>query len=205
MQYTVEAGKDSFLLSRLILSTDDPKIKAVAEQLNLEVPFLRPAELSQDHTGSLAVVLHALEHFSARGETFNAVCLLQPTTPFRRNGLIDDAIKKFRDGGYDSLLSVRPVPEEYNPHWVFEAQHGLLKIATGEETIIPRRQDLPKAYHRDGAIYITRTEVLREQHSLFGKNIGFIDTTGSPYVNIDTPGDWEEAEQLIKLQQGCAE
>lgn len=198
LQYSIEAGKNSKLLDRLILSSEDPQIIEVALRLGVDVPYIRPAELAMDDTSSLSVVLHALDFFEARGEIFDAVCLLQPTSPFRKEGLIDTAIDKFTSGGFDSLISVRQVPEEFNPHWVFEEQNENLKISTGEETIIPRRQELPKAYHRDGSIYITRSEVLRDQHSLFGSKIGFIDTTGDPYVNIDDPSDWERAEHLLK-------
>ena len=113
--------------------------------------------------------------------------------------MIDSAIEKFSSGNFDSLVSVREVPAEFNPHWVFEEENGGLKIATGEKEIISRRQELPKAYHRDGAIYLTKTEVLMEQNSLYGKKIGFIDTTGDPYVNIDTPEDWEKAERLVSM------
>ena len=198
LQYTFEAAKASRLLSRVILSSDDSEIKKVAEELGLEVPFTRPKEFSQDDSGSLKVVKHALEFFAAKNENFDAVCLLQPTTPFRRHGLIDEAIEEFVSGKFDSVLSVREVPLEYNPHWTFEEKKGRLKIATGEDKILSRRQDLPKAYHRDGAIYLTRTEVIIKQNSLYGKKIGFIDTTGDPYVNIDTLEDWEEAERLVE-------
>ena len=197
LQYTVEAADASRLLSRVILSSDDPEIIKVAEDLGLEVPFSRPEEFSRDDTPSLEVVKHTVEFFAAKNEDFDAVCLLQPTTPFRRSGLIDEAIEKFVSGKFDSLLTVREVPVEYNPHWTFEEKKGRLKISTGEEKIISRRQDLPKAYHRDGAIYLTRTEVIINQNSLYGKKIGFIDTTGDPYVNIDTLEDWEEAERLV--------
>ena len=198
LQYTFEAAKASKLLTKVILSTDDENIVKTAKKIGLKVPFLRPEELAVDNTPSLDVILHALDFFEEKGEKFDAVCLLQPTTPFRKAGLIDEAITRFSEGNYDSLVSVREVPDDYNPHWVFEEKNGGLKLATGESEIISRRQDLPKAYHRDGAIYLTKTEVLREQHSLFGKNIGFIDTTGSAYVNIDNPSDWEAAEQLLK-------
>src|SRR5690606_32772404 len=122
---------------------------------------------------------------------YDAVCLLQPTTPFRSAGLIDEAIEKFRKGDYDSLISVREVPAEFNPHWIFEEKDGNLQIANGEKEIISRRQDLPKAFHPDGAIYIIKISVLSEQNSLYGNSIGFIKTTESPYVNIDTKEDWE--------------
>ncbi|NJY63637.1 acylneuraminate cytidylyltransferase family protein [Salinimicrobium sp. CDJ15-81-2] len=198
LQYTFESARDSKKLSKLILSSDDPEIIAVAERIGLEVPFTRPAALAADDTSSLEVVQHALNFFAQKGENFDAVCLLQPTTPFRRPGLIDEAIGKFISGNFDSLISVRKVPPEFSPHWVFEEVNGRLKIATGETEIITRRQELPKAYHRDGAIYLTKTEVLLEQNSLYGRNIGFIDTTGDPYVNIDTQEDWEEAEFLVE-------
>ncbi len=199
LEYTVEAAKDSKLLSRVILSSDDKEIIAVAEQLNLEVPFIRPSDLALDNTPSIEVVKQALKFFEEKGEKFDAVCLLQVTTPFRKHELIDSAVGKFIKGNFDSLISVREVPAEYNPHWVFEEKEGSLRISTGENEIISRRQELPKAYHRDGGIYITRTSVILQNNSLFGKNIGFIDTTGSPYVNIDEPVDWKSAEELLKI------
>ena len=198
LQYTFEAAKESKLLAGVILSSDNSEIITVAEKLGLQVPFIRPLDLAADDTSSLEVLKHALNYFAQKGEKFDAICLLQPTTPFRRKGLIDEAIEKFSCGNYDSLVSVREVPAEFNPHWIFEETHGHLKIATGEDEIIPRRQELPKAYHRDGAIYLTKTEVLLEQNSLYGENIGFIDTTGDPYVNIDSPEDWEKAELLVE-------
>lgn len=198
LQYTFESATRSKYLSALVLSSEDSAIIAVAQSLGLDVPCVRPAHLAKDTTSSLEVILHTLEFAEEQGEDFDAVCLLQPTTPFRQKGLIDAAIEKFMEGDYDSLVSVRRVPEEYNPHWVFEEEQGLLKIATGEDQIISRRQDLPKAYHRDGAVYLTNTEVLKEQKSLYGKKIGFIDTTGTPYVNLDLPSDWEKAEEILK-------
>ena len=198
LEYTVEAAKASKLLSRVILSSDDKEIIAVAEHLDLEVPFIRPSNLALDNTPSIEVVKQALKFFEEKGEKFDAVCLLQVTTPFRKHELIDRAIGKFIKGNFDSLISVREVPAEYNPHWIFEEKEGMLKISTGENEIISRRQELPKAYHRDGAIYITRTSEILQNDSLYGNNIGFIDTTGSPFVNIDEPADWEFAEELLK-------
>ena len=201
LQYTVEAAKRANLLSRIVLSSDDEEIIVTAKKLGLEAPFQRPEELAGDSSSSLEVIQHAVRYFSEEGEKFDAVCLLQPTSPFRREGLIDEAIEKFMQGGFDSLITVREVPAEFNPHWVFEEENGSLKIATGETEIISRRQELPKAYHRDGAIYLTRTEVLMKENSLYGKKTGFIDTTGDPHVNIDTPDDWENAERFFSMNK----
>jgi CMP-N,N'-diacetyllegionaminic acid synthase len=201
LQYTCESAKNSKLLSKVILSSEDEEIIEVAKELGLEVPFKRPNNLAQDTTTSLEVVKHALQYFKEKGESFDAVCLLQPTTPFRESELIDKAIQKFISDSPDSLVSVREVPHEYNPHWIFEEKEGRLSIATGEKEIITRRQELPKAYFRDGAIYLTKTSMILDQNSLYGKNIGFIDTTDSPYVNIDTPSDWEKAESILNTMK----
>ena len=197
LQYSYEAARKAKLLNKVILSSDEENIIQIAKQFDLEVPFKRPANLAEDSSSSLEVVQHALNYYLKQGINFDGVCLLQPTTPFRKAGFIDECILKFKDGNFDSLVSVREVPKEYNPHWVFEENQGALKIATGEKEIISRRQDLPKAYHRDGAIYLTKTEVLLKENSLYGKNIGFVDTTAYPYVNIDTQEDWKKAEGIL--------
>lgn len=199
LHYTVEAARESQLVSRVILSSDDEAIINRAKSIGLEVPFVRPAHLATDRSGSLEVVQHALRVFKEKGETFDAVCLLQPTTPFREKGSIDQAIQQFIDQDVDSLVSVREVPADYNPHWVFESDDkGCLHIATGEQEIIKRRQELPKAFFRDGSLYVTKTEVILKQHSLYGKRIGYIVSKGIHSVNLDTMTDWERAEHLIK-------
>jgi CMP-N,N'-diacetyllegionaminic acid synthase len=197
LQYTQEAAKRSSLLSRVILSSDDQEIISIAKNLDLEVPFIRPENLAQDKTSSLEVIIHALNYFRDKNIYFDAVCLLQPTTPFRQKNLIDQAIKKFIQGNYDSLITVKKVPAEFNPHWVFEEESGKLKLATGENEIISRRQDLPPAYFRDGAIYLTKTEVILNQKSLFGQNIGFLENLDLNSVNLDTMEDWIKAEQIL--------
>ena len=133
LQYTVERANESHLLTRIVLSSEDASIIATAQDLGLEVPFIRPATLASDQAKSIAVVQHAVAYFEEQGVFFDAVCLLQPTSPFREKGFIDAAIEKFIQTGVDTLLSVLPVPHEYNPHWVFEENEaGHLKIATGE-------------------------------------------------------------------------
>ncbi|WGK63808.1 acylneuraminate cytidylyltransferase family protein [Croceiramulus getboli] len=198
VQYTVESALAATSLTKVILSTDDPQYMDLGKSLGVEVPFQRPRELAQDHTPTLPVIQHALQYLHEQGEQFDAVCLLQLTTPFRPKGFIDRAIKKFEAGAYDALVSVLPVPDSYNPHWVFEERNGELELATGDSEIIPRRQDLPPAYHRDGSLYLTRTEVLLEQNSLYGQRLGFLESDPEWYVNIDTPADWEKAERMAQ-------
>jgi N-acylneuraminate cytidylyltransferase len=197
IEYTIRDAHKATLLSKIVVSTDDQEIAIAAEKSGCKPPFLRPAALAQDTSTSLEVVQHALAFFIAQGEVFDAVCLLQPTNPFREKGFIDAAIEKFISSKADSLVSVLPVPHEFNPHWVFEKDEvGILKIATGENTIISRRQDLPPAFHRDGAIYITKSEVVLSG-SLYGKNIASIESNPKYYINIDTQKDWNKAEDFL--------
>lgn len=197
IEYTIDDAKKTKLLSQIIVSTDDEEIVTAAEIAGCKPPFMRPKELAKDDSTSLEVVQHAITFFESKNIFFDAVCLLQPTTPFREIGFIDKAIEQFTSSNADCLISVLPIPQEYNPHWAFEEnENGILKIVTGEDSIIPRRQELPKAYHRDGSIYITKTEVIKKG-SLYGKSIAYIESNPQYYVNIDTMKDWEMAENLL--------
>lgn len=197
LSYTANAANQSKLLVKTILSSDDSEIIAAAKNEQIEVPFIRPAELANDTATSISVIQHALEYMERLGEFYDAVCLLQPTSPFREKGFIDTAIQKFISDDADALVSVLPVPHEYNPHWIFEPNaSGFLQIATGEKTIISRRQDLPKSYFRDGSVYITKTEIIKKG-SFYGEKLSFIESNPDFYVNIDTLEDWEIAEKKL--------
>ncbi len=198
LQYTADSAKSSKLLTRTILSSEDEAIINVAKELAIEIPFIRPKELATDGAKSIDVIVHAINFLEANGAYFDAVCVLQPTSPFREKNFIDQAIQKFIDSNVDTLLSVQQVPHEYNPHWVFEEDNeGNLKIATGENEIISRRQELPKAYHRDGALYLTKIDYIKKG-TFYGPNLGYIESNPDLYVNIDTLKDWEKAEVMVK-------
>lgn len=199
LQYTAEAALNATNLDAVVFSSEDQSLRDLAKIYKLEVPFIRPIHLATDTAGSLDVVQHAIETLAKEGRTFDAVCLLQVTTPFRSAAVIDEAIKKFENEKADTLISVQKVPHQYNPHWVFEPSEGSLKIATGDAEIIKRRQELPEAFIRDGAIYITKTETLLAG-SFFGKKISYLETDAQTFVNIDTLEDWVKAETILKNQ-----
>jgi CMP-N,N'-diacetyllegionaminic acid synthase len=199
LTYTAEAALAAKGLAKIVLSTDDPKIAEVGRRARLEVPFLRPADLARDETPTLPVVKHALQWFEERGEHFDAVCLLQPTSPFRSPATITACIELLQKSGADTVMTILPVPDDYNPHWVYLwDEAGFLRLSTGESEPIPRRQALPPAFHREGSVYVVRSQVVLEQNSLYGKRtVGFlVDTTAS--VNLDSSADWERAEAMLK-------
>lgn len=196
--YTFEQAKKSKLLSEIIISTDDLEIVNIAKNYNIKAPFIRPDYLAQDDTPTIEVLKHAIEFYQKQNVSYDAICILQPTTPFRDENFIDIAIEKFIETNADTLISVLPVPHQYNPHWIFEeVNNHKLKIATGEKNIIPRRQELPKSYFRDGSIYLIKTDIIINKDTLFGEYITFIESSADDFVNIDTIEDWEKAEQII--------
>ena len=200
--YTIEQAQKTKSIDRLVLSTEDMEIADVATKYGLEVPFMRPDCLAQDSSDTFGVVRHAVRHFEERGEIYDAVCLLQPTSPYRPTGVIDDAIREFLIQRPDSLVSVRRVPDEFNPHWVFELdEKNRLRICTGEKKIISRRQNLPPAYHRDGAIYITSMNTIKNGEDLLGNDILAFPIESPLLFNIDTIADWETADAFYQSQK----
>lgn len=199
LQYTAEAALSAERISRTILSTEDPEIAEVGRACGLEVPFLRPPDLAQDGTPTLPVIQHVVRWVEAQGDYFNAICLLQPTTPLRTANDINTCIELLEQNDVDAVVTILPVPSDYNPHWVyFRDCNGLLRLSTGEEEPIPRRQSLPQAFHRSGSVYVTRREILMEHNSLYGRRlIGYL-LNPKKHVSIDTPEDWRRAEDLLR-------
>lgn len=203
IEYTIKTGLACPLISELIVSTDDKEIAEVSKSAGAQVPFLRPEHLAQDNSPTIDTVIHALQFFEKRGKFFDAVCLLQATVPFRDSEDLKSAIEKFTTQNADSLISVREVPHIYNPHWVYETgEDGFLKMAKTTDSIIPRRQDLPRAFHRDGSVYLTKTEIILNEKSLYGKKITQHIMANSPNINIDTMEDWAAAETYAKENFG---
>lgn len=201
LAWTAEPALAARTLERVVLSTEDAGLAEIGRTVGLDVPFLRPASLAEDETPMLPVVAHAFEALDAQGDHFDAVCLLQPTSPLRTRASIDQAVARLARGDVDTVMSVLPVPHEHNPHWVFFEREERLMLATGEDEPIPRRQELPPAYHRDGSLYLTtRTVVLGEagrKPTLFGPRMAGIVGDPDRNVNLDTPDDWARAERLI--------
>ena len=197
--YTVEASLSSLTIHRTILSTDDNEIADIGREFGAEVPFMRPAELALDTTPTLPVVEHALMMLSELGDEYDAVCLLQPTNPLRRPADVDACVNLLGGSDADSVISVLPVPHEYNPRWVFlRGPDGELSLSTGEKEPIARRQELPPAVHRDGTVYVTRTKTILGEKSLYGNRIHGYEIDPLHSANIDTEDDWLAAEKRIR-------
>ncbi len=199
LSYTAQSALSAGRLSRVIVSTDDQEIADEAGRCGLDVPFRRPSELAMDNTPTLPVLQHAVRWLEEHDDdAYDAVCLLQPTHPFRRGEDIDRCIELLQDSGADAVVTIARVPDEYNPHWTyFMDSGGRLNLSTGETAPIPRRQDLPPAYHREGSVYVTRRDVLINDNSLYGQRLMGLLVDADERVNIDSPADLEQAKVVL--------
>lgn len=186
------------LFTDVMVSTEDEEIADIARQHGGWVPFLRSRETASDTAKSIDVVREVLDKLEEAGHRYSAVCLLQPTVPFRQTPHLRTAHKKFTDGNYTGLVSVRRVPDHYHPNWTFLADdNDCLTPAQGPGSLLPRRQLLPPAYIRDGSVYLTKTEVLRSD-GFYGDRLGYSENPHPAGVNIDTMDDWKAAEEWVE-------
>lgn len=202
--YTFDAAKGSQRLTRTILTTDSPEIADIARLVGVEVPLLRPTELAKDDTPTLAVIRHALDWLASTEAYFpDVVVILQPTAPLRRAKHIDEAVEMLLLSEADSVVSVTPVPGHYNPHWQFRIEDDVLRVFTGESLtqIIPRRQDLPTTYTRNGALYVFWHRTLEETGSIYGQRCSPYIMPPEVSINIDTLDDWILAEARLQPKE----
>lgn len=202
--WTIKSAIGSKIIDRIIVSTDDKKIATKAEKLGAEVPFLRPSSLAKDTTPSLPVIQHAHRYFIDNEKiNYDYVILLEPTSPGRQSFHIEEALKVLVKSKVDSVVSVSEVPGHYNYHWQYKMLPGkYLKLVNGNhiKDVIKRRQDLPKTYYRNGAIYAFKSKLLYEKSPNFygEKSVAYL-MDDKYSVDIDNPKDWSEAEKKIKF------
>ena len=189
--WTIETALNSSL-SRVIVSTDSSAIAQLSQSLGAEVPFMRPVEISTDDALSIDVVIHAL---NALEEDFDAVMLLQPTSPFRLRLDIDNAIALLP--GADSVISVEDVGGRHPARMKYINNDGYLVdplFAEGLEHI--PRQQLTAFFIRNGAIYLTRVAAIRQRTFKGAKSKALI-MPSSRSINIDSEFDLKIARALL--------
>jgi CMP-N-acetylneuraminic acid synthetase len=196
--YTIEAAKQSALLDRIIVSTDDAEIAAVSERLMCEV-MMRPATLAMDETPTLNVLQHVIRNLKANEDYApDAVMTLQPTSPLRTSKHIDEAATLFSNTvGADSLVSCINVPHNFHPLSVMKKdKRGFLQPFFDVDAPL-RRQDKETVLARNGAaIYITRTKCLK--NFVFGGSLLAYMMDEDSSVDLDTLEDFIKAERLLK-------
>lgn len=180
----------------ICVSTDSDEIMKTVEDYGLKVPFKRPAHLATDTAGSYGVILHALEWYGEKGDDYDLVVLLQTTSPLRTASDIRGAIALWTPET-DMVVSVCEAAT--NPYYnAFETDiEGNLHISKGDGHYT-RRQDAPKVWEYNGAVYVMKAESLRRMPmSEFPVRRPYVMPTERS-VDLDTPADWARAEQAAQ-------
>lgn len=198
LAWTIEAARQSRLLSRLILSTDDDEIAQTAREWGADVPFIRPEELARDDSSHISVVRHAadwLEQHEGRCPEF--LMILQPPTPLRTAADIDGAIELANEKGADAVVSV--VEARHHPYLTRRmTETGSLVEFVPCDIEYPRRQDLPPAYAINGAVYLIRCSRLPQLETLVPHgSLGFV-MPPERSLDIDTLWDFHLAELILE-------
>ena len=196
--YSIEVAKRSSLITDLIVSTDGEDIAAVAREAGAEVPFMRPPELSQDTTPHLPVMQHAIEFMEKqKGIIYDHVVILQPTSPFRLVEDIDGTLKKLIESGADSAVTLVDVGD-FHPMKAKKLEGDRVIPYCMPEVEGARRQDLPKAYRRNGALYAMRRDLIMKDNHLYGEYVvGFV-MPDDRSVDINNLLDWTRAELMLE-------
>lgn len=201
--YSIAAARQAETVSRVIVSTDDPEIAAVASEYGAEVPFLRPAELAQDQTVDLPVFQHALAWLIAN-EAYapEIVVQLRPTSPVRPIRLVDEAVQLLLSRPEaDSVRGV--VPAGQNPYkmWRIDPEsgvmHNLLDLPGVPEPYNAPRQSLPLVFWQTGHMDAIRAETILGKNSMSGDVILPIKIEPQYSVDLDSLSDWQRAEWLV--------
>jgi N-acylneuraminate cytidylyltransferase len=200
LAYSIEAARESPLVTRVIVSTDDEEIREAAIQYGAEVPFLRPKSLAQDDTTDWPVFAHALSWLE-REEEFrpSVVVQLRPTSPVRPPGLVEEGIRLLLgDLRADSVRAVTPPSQ--NPYKMWRIDGGVLRPLLGDALSEPYnmpRQRLPATFWQTGHLDVVRWGTIQFGRSMTGERVLPLLVDQAYAIDIDTPDQWTQAEALL--------
>lgn len=199
IEYSIDAALRSKVLDKIIVSTDSLKIAEFAKAKKIDVPFLRPASLARDDTLMLDVLRHAIRFMEQKNAFYpDIIVLLQPTSPLRQFFHIREGLEKLIRSKADSVISLSEA--EHSPYWMkkLAAKDRVKPFITDKNSSITLRQKLPRVYRINGALYITRRDVIIRENRILGKDARAIIMAPEDSVDIDTMLDFQLAELILK-------
>ncbi|WP_435634215.1 cytidylyltransferase domain-containing protein [Pseudomonas solani] len=196
VQWTLEFACAYQGFDEVLLSTDCKDAAVIASACGKPVPWMRPSELAGDDTGTVDVILHALSEYQVRGQCFDRVAVLQPTTPFRRADRWHEA-KRLLELGVPAVVGVSAV--EQHPYWTYWIDgRGAMSPCFPDNKTILRSQELPAAAAINGALYWIDTSVLARVRTFTPEGVhAVLMNDALESIDIDTEADWMHAEQAF--------
>lgn len=198
--WSIEAARRSGCFDRVVVSTDDEEIAAVARSFGAEVPFLRPAELAGDHADTVSVIRHAVGELQRAGAAPRNVCCIYATAPFVEAGDIERGLHMLDGGDGDYVFPVTTFP--------FPIQRALRLSAEGRVAMFApehagtRSQDLEEAWHDAGQFYWGRAQAWLDGVGIYASGAGLA-IPRHRVQDIDTEEDWIRAEWMFRAQRAA--
>lgn len=204
LAWPILAAKKAGVFDRIVVSTDSPDIAVAAREWGAEVPFMRPAHLSDDHTPTAPVFLHALDELAAMGSAATRACCIYPTSPFLLPEYLAEGLRQLRDYAAPGAVSVTtfdfPILRGFK-----ECEDGSVAF-NWPEYELTRSQDLPEFYHDAGQFYWVDVASFRKEKRLIMPGTRPVKLPRKRVQDVDTPEDWETAELMahVLLAKGNA-
>ena len=194
--YSIEKALSSKIFDKVIVSTDNDKIKNIAKQFGAEVPFDRPIQLSDDYTGTHEVIAHAVKWMEDKEWVLNSICCIYPTAPLLDVKYLKAAYEIFNKGNWDYVFAAT--------EYVYPIERSFKIINDGLKMVFPenykkRSQDLSQTFHDAGQFYWGTPDAWVEKKPTFSKNSTIIKLPPYKVVDIDTKEDWKKAELMYKV------
>jgi CMP-N,N'-diacetyllegionaminic acid synthase len=194
--YSIEAAIKANLFDEIIVSTDSEEYAEIARKWGAAVPFLRSEELSSDTASTWDVVKDVLNQYAQRGNVFDTVALLQPTSPLRRAADIINGYSQLRDKNANAVIAVCEV--DHSPLWcnTLPEDHSLQSFLNNQLINQPR-QKLPTYYRINGALYLVRIEYLMSTENIYAEKCYATIMPKENSIDIDDAIDFKIAEALL--------
>ena len=197
--HAIDVARRSRLVSRVVVSTDDPEIAAVARANGAEVPFMRPVELALDDAPEWAAWQHALRTVGdpAPGVPWDAFVCIPPTSPLRTVEDVDACVQRLLDGSADIVIAVTPAARSPYFNMVTLDATGAAHLVIRPAAAVVRRQDAPQIYDMTTVAYAARPEFVLTSSSMFEGRVAAVVVPNERAIDIDTELDFAVAEFLL--------
>ena len=198
--YSIEVAIKSKFINKIVVSTDDDEIAQISKNYNSEV-VMRPKEMAKDDSPTIDSVIHVLNFMGKKEYFVDLVVLLQPTSPLRTQKDVDNAIKLFikNKDKCDSLVSVCEF--EHSPYWGLKVESEYLKPIFGNKYLKTRRQELPKSFIPNGAIFISTPKKLKEFKTFYSpRTLSYI-MPAEKSIDMDSQMDFMLAQLILEEEK----
>lgn len=199
--WSIEAAVSSKLITKTVVSSDSDEILDISKRYGADT-IKRPPRLSTDSAKSESALLHVIKELKKSGEEFDYIVLLQPTSPLRGANDIDAAFEKFFQSDATALISVYETDNKILKAFK-ENDNGYIEGISNNRYPFARRQDLPKTYMSNGAIYIIKTSEFIRSKKLFSKKSVPFEMDEDKSLDIDTADDLNKAKKYLSEKRSC--